>query len=154
MAFNLHNIDPDSDQFYIIARDYSICPEVETISKIHKIPIKKVMALLDDTDFTDLVATFRKQATDKGKNPLKQYIDGKAFYFIKRLEDIGSNDDHPKVVDAITKFLTISGELQKTSQAQANKNAKSGSNVKIEVKKVEAFNPDWEEEDDTEEDDE
>lgn len=146
MGFNLHNIDPESDQFYIIAGDYSICPEVETVAKIHKIPIKKVMALLEDGDFTTLVSTFRKQANEKGKNPLKSYIESKDFYFIKRLEAIGDNDDHPKVVDAITKFLTISGQLQKTSVAQASKNAKTGNNVKIAVSKVESFNPDWEEE--------
>lgn len=148
MALKIHGIDPNSDQFYLMARDYAICPDVETIAKIHKIPIQKILILLEDNDFNEMVSNFRKQSSEKGKDAYRQYVDSKKFYMIKKLEEIGDNDNHKNQVESIKRFMEIAGELGRGSQSATTQKAKvTGNNVRIEVNKDFTLNPDYEEDD-------
>lgn len=126
-----HDLDPDSNEFYKVAREYAICNDFVYVSESCEIEIKVIRALVKDQRFLDLVEEITKSFN--GKDPYELKKESSRLRILAENERVAlsrAKADEKHKMTAITNSLVMNKDLPKGSSGKIEQ---KGTTVKLQI---------------------
>lgn len=128
--FYEHSIDPNSDEYYDIAREYAIFPDMFYVSRACNIDIRTVRALSKDKDFLELVEEMKKPFGDK--TPFEIKVEATRMLVLHETTTNALMTGSKGQAKAIDQFFAISKDIPKGSTSKKDDKPK-GTSVTLQI---------------------